>query len=111
MYKVMQLKASWCFLGLLALLFKITQLGFEKQGYFWYILHIFYPHIVFASLYFTITHKMSYSRVSTLKDPLCESQSLPECHFFVLEALVNICLKPDELKAYTPQYPGYLAPI
>lgn len=58
MYKVMQLKVSWCLLGLLGLLFKITQLRFEKQSFFfffWYM-HIFYPHIAFASLYFTITH-------------------------------------------------------
>lgn len=29
----------------------------------------------------------------------------------LLGALVNICLKPDEGKAHTPPYPGYLAPI
>lgn len=84
----MQLKVSWCFLGLLALLFKITQLRFEKQSYFfWYMLHIFYPHIDFAPLYFTITPKMSYSRVLTVKDPLCESQSFPERLFLCLKLL------------------------
>lgn len=27
-----------------------------------------------------------------------------------LESPVNICLKPEEGKAHTPQYPGYLVP-